>query len=71
MLNLILKIMNEQLFEKVEEFYINNSITYERCRAFRKALAFVEKHDREEYKKIITIGFEESFDYNYLEDEED
>ena len=53
--------MEEMTFEEMESYYIEHSVSYERSRAFRKALSYIEKHDYEKYKEIITIGYNESF----------
>ena len=62
---------NEISFERIESYYLDHSISYERCSAFRKALDFVRKQDFEKYKEIVISGFEESFDYGFLDDEEE
>ena len=63
--------MNEELFEKVENYYLDNSVSYERCGAFRMALSSLRKLDYEKYKEVIIKGFEESFDYDYLDEEDE
>ena len=51
----------EMTFDDMENYYLDRSVSYERCEAFRMALAYIKKVDPEYYKKVIEVGYNESF----------
>lgn len=52
----------EMTFEDKEVYWLNHSVSYENSAAVRMAINFVRKTNPEYYKKIIEVGYEESFD---------
>jgi hypothetical protein len=45
--------MEEMLFEAIEQKVLERSVPYQTCTAFRRALTFVEHHDRKLYEELV------------------
>ena len=45
--------MEEIVFEAIEQKVQEHSVPYQTCTAFRRALTYVEHHDRKLYEELI------------------
>ena len=53
---------DEMTFEEKESYWLNHSVSYERSAAVRMAIDYISQTNPEYYKKIIEVGYNESFE---------